>query len=279
MKYILVFLLLFSCGAKKPKDITNPIDDKVAVVRQWLPTCNGYVSKAACDDGDVMLWSGLLCLSGETIGCATARASFDQDGRAWRSPRRVGADTYPTFSRDQFLGALAYFVGSKDTETAQKYMAWVRKHNNRVCMDLCDMTPVTWGIAASVWHYLGLPLTSEMKSGQRLDELGSVVSAIFNEGYKLHLIMVADLLKQKTGTENFAWKIIAATVYEKQPYNPFATYLRFGRSDITKQRLINRIPTSQPAVMNQWSFERDESEQAWRSSMCWEFVFMGNLMR
>src|SRR5262245_37216612 len=63
-----------------------------------------------CDDGDMTLFNGLLCLSGEQIGCDAVQKSQGGDGRWWRSPRRVGWELgYDvSFSPDQALGVLGY---------------------------------------------------------------------------------------------------------------------------------------------------------------------------
>ena len=44
-------------------------------------TCDGWPSKDDCDDGDMTLFSGLLCGSGEPSGCAAVRASRSGSGR------------------------------------------------------------------------------------------------------------------------------------------------------------------------------------------------------
>lgn len=287
---ILLFIFLLSCS-KTPQQQQQASALELSGIEQRFqsygsafpyckyPSMDG-VSKDTCTsegtgsgDGDVMLWSGLLCLSGSPIGCDTARASFDISGKAHRSPGRLSDND---FSRDMFLGALAYFVGSRDTTRAQMYLNTI--HNGNVCLGACNLTYATWGAAAVVWRYLGLPLTNEMKIGKQLDEIGTLPGILVNEGYQLHLIMVTILLHQKTGTNHESWKKMAKMVYDKQPRNPFAAYLHLGKIQYVADITYLTMPLVPPQRRDQWVFERAPGED-WNRSMLWDWFFMYNLLR
>ncbi len=83
--------------------------------------CGATPSKEDCDDGDSIIFNGLLCMSGEEAACSAVQASQDENGQFWRSPRRnpgnLGQDN--SFSRDQTLGALLYIVKKRDVDAAQ----------------------------------------------------------------------------------------------------------------------------------------------------------------
>jgi hypothetical protein len=100
-----------------------------------------------CDDGDMTLFNGLLCLSGEQIGCDAVEHSF-VDGRWWRSPRRVGWE-YPncgpsappnlkcdvSFSPDQALGALSYIVATRNSWAFEIWVNWIKNHPGKLTVD------------------------------------------------------------------------------------------------------------------------------------------------
>src|SRR5581483_2635248 len=71
----------------------------------------------SCDDGDMTLFNGLLCLSGQDIGCTAVQKSQGPDGRWWRSPRRINWEAPNhdvSFSPDQALGVFAYLIATRD---------------------------------------------------------------------------------------------------------------------------------------------------------------------
>ena len=88
----------------------------------------------ACDDGDMTLFNGLLCLSGEQRGCDGVRRAQGPDGRWWRSPNRIGSheaanDTeQATFSPDQALGVIAYLIAKKDGHAFNRWVDWMQKN-------------------------------------------------------------------------------------------------------------------------------------------------------
>lgn len=61
-----------------------------------------------CDDADTVFFSGLLCMSGDALGCDTVRLSQGTDGRWWRSPRQkeltpMEADSPPKSLSDAII--------------------------------------------------------------------------------------------------------------------------------------------------------------------------------
>jgi hypothetical protein len=101
------------------------------------------------------LFNGLLCLSAEQIGCDAVKNSQGDDGRWWRSPRRIGWE-YPdcgassppneappnkpppnqkcdvSFSPDQALGVLSYSLASRDASRFSSWLKWITDHRGKL---------------------------------------------------------------------------------------------------------------------------------------------------
>lgn len=291
-----ILCLFIACGATKPvpqapEASTQILDSRIQGILPYLPYCQYSpefkgISKDTCTaevtgegDGDILLFAGLLCASGEALGCETAKRSIDVEGRLWRSPGRVGRDVYPTSSRDMLLGALLYVAATRDTDAANRILAYIESNNDRVCFDRCDLTPAFWGNFYVVWKYLGLKTTSKMDKGAYLDEIGQGVSAIFNQDYSLHLVGVTLYLREITHSTNWVTKLIAKQLLAKQGDNPFFRYLVEGKSQGTIDLAIRLFPQAPFTYRNEWTFERNLDDlQPVQNSMLWEFVFIGRLL-
>lgn len=144
--FVLGLLLLFSGAVAKADELA----DRAAFWRQQAFVCESGASKFPskyssadpnhCDDGDMTLFNGLLCASGEKQGCdgvASSQQMNDSDkGRWWRSPRRIGWDSTNghdvSFSPDQALGVLHYIVATKDVAAFDQWVAWINSHRQPV---------------------------------------------------------------------------------------------------------------------------------------------------
>jgi hypothetical protein len=83
--------------------------------------------KGQCNDGDGVIFNGVLCISGDDRGCDAVRRSQAGDGEFWRSPRKVGVfskDETP-FSNDHELGVWAYIAHKKDKVAFRKWIDWI----------------------------------------------------------------------------------------------------------------------------------------------------------
>ncbi len=267
-------------------------------------TCQGFPAKDDCDDGDSMIFNGLLCFSGEEQGCETVRASQDVDGRFWRSPRRnpgnLGEGS--SFSRDQSLGVLLYLVQTRDREAAQNWLRWIERNRScriknpltggcslwtyRTCRDndneICTLTPATWGLIKRVWDFLELPTTHEMRNNESLDvsDLEIISAEKEKPGYALHLKAVASLLRFAMNSSVSRSRDIVKKIYDRQSGNPFFQYLVDGPSPALVERLLQLCPKPGDDLSFrrfQWAWERDTSSEAWRESMGWDCIFMSRL--
>ena len=197
--FILLLLLLFiGCGKTERKNVP-PNSTNIDGIREWAPTCNGYISKDNCDQGDVLAYAGYLCLVGEEIGCRTAHDSFDEEGRAWRNPKHEPLGDGNSFSRDMLLGALYYFTATKDTETEAKFRKYV-KDNGILCPDAtdnrCEMTPGMWGLWGEVSRYIGVEPNTTMKVNMFVDDKQMYLQSIVSpSGYQRELVAMEILLR------------------------------------------------------------------------------------
>jgi hypothetical protein len=99
--------------------------------------------ESECDDGDMTLFNGLLCISGNDDGCDGVRRAQGPDGRWWRSPRRIGSseaktdDEQATFSTDQALGVMAYVIKTGDKDRFSRWVSWIVNKNPRCGASSC----------------------------------------------------------------------------------------------------------------------------------------------
>lgn len=297
---------LSACGKLEPSSSSLASAATLTPRQYWesiAPACDGYPSKADCDDGDMVLFGGLLCATGDFRGCALVRDSQDANGRWWRSPRRNPGNTgqNKSFSRDMSLGVMLYLWKTHDGDAAAAWMDWIqsnrpclqRKPNgdclirgaHRFCTDevdqSCTLTPANWGNLGRVWQYLGLSRTSEMRQYEDADG-----DALWQKaentavGYELHLAAVEVFLKAKMDQSRAPRERAARALATRQSENPFYLFLRDGvTSDVTR-RLLSYCPSAtapNSGSRRQWSWERDTAEQAWRNTAGWDCIFLANL--
>lgn len=120
-----------NCGAGSVDDIKG----LQALWRQHSPLCAGYPSSDHCQDGDMTLFSGLLCHSGDPLGCDAVKNAQDATGRWHRSPRLAANPTLKpdnSFSWDMALGVQLYVVKTGDNSSLQRWIQWVEA--NRPCL-------------------------------------------------------------------------------------------------------------------------------------------------
>jgi hypothetical protein len=131
-----------------------------------------------------------------------------------------------------------------------------------------------------VWEYLGLPQNDEMKQYKGFDGDMATIETIFTEsGYPQHLKGVAVYLKQIMNISK-SWRLENAKILsDSQPGNPFFRYLVEGASDTVIDRVYELCPKpGYQGVKYQWSWERNDANEAWKKSMGWDCIFMHNLI-
>lgn len=306
-KVLIAFVSFFLIGC-----VTTSSNSKTQL-EEWFynaPRCDGYVSKDDCEDGDSVLFSGLLCLAGVDIGCITVRDSQDDEGQWWRSPRRNPGNLgkQNSFSRDQSLGVLAYLVATKDQEAANYWYRWISKNRpclvkignhcsvkglHRFCRDdddkRCTITPAIWKLMGKVWEHIGLIPSATMKQYRTMPDL----PVTDEKGYVLHLEAVKEYIRQKMAppiVEDKAWyenlcfmqndpevSSVVQSLLNKEPENPFFMYLAEGKTGAVTDRYEELCPIDYDLPKTQWAWERRSGKAAWEKSMLWDCIFMKSL--
>lgn len=279
--FILLLLLLFvGCGKTERKNVP-PNSTNIDSIREWAPTCNGYISKDNCDQGDVLAYAGYLCLVGEEIGCRTAHDSFDEEGRAWRNPKHEPLGDGNSFSRDMLLGALYYFTATKDTETEAKFRKYV-KDNGILCPDAtdnrCEMTPGMWGLWGEVSRYIGVEPNTTMKVNMFVDDKQMYLQSIVSpSGYQRELVAMEILLRSFMARNSTLLNWAAEELYKKEQENPLYELIARGKTERFWQLFDQQMPKEEPAYKTHWSIAKEHSQEAWKQSMGWEWVFLYNV--
>jgi hypothetical protein len=283
MKKVLVLLLMLSaCGADKrrqqPVILSEQVQQRVADIRAWAPLCDNYISKGSCDQGDVMAFSGYLCLAEEPTGCSTARASFDIDGRGWRNPKHEPLGEGNSFSRDMLLGALYYFAATKDVQAEANFRSYV-KRTGRLCDDAtdnrCEMTPGMWGLWGEVAGYIGNEPTDTMRINMLLDDKQLYLQSLTSPaGYQQELVAMEIILRRYISRNSKLLEWSSAKLYDKNKNNPLYEYLENGCTDKFFEQFIQLSPAQEPAEKRNWTIAKDN---LWSSSMGWEWIFLAKM--
>ena len=308
--FAIVFFVLTSCGQKANKMSSQvaATEDPLDVAMRWweakAPRCEGFPAKEHCDDGDAVIFNGLLCAAGDSRGCATVHDAQAPSGQWFRSPRRTPDNLGEghSFSRDQTMGVLLYLIQTKDRDAAVRWMSWVEDHRPceartpfgncigrglpRVCTDdenmTCTITQGLWSLISRVWKYLDLPLNFWMRANDNLDyELHPIEAQTSPLGYATHLNGVHNFIKRLLNVADGSRQRGVDALLARQPSNPFFKWLRDGGSEGLKAQILELCPTenSSHEHWNQWAWERETSEHAWSDSMGWDCLFLGKLIQ
>ena len=297
------------------------LDERIQAWANSSPYCTGFPSKGGCDDGDSVLFNGLLCFSGLELGCETVRKSFNQSTGEWvRSPRRVGFsplvdEDERSFSRDHILGILLYTAKTHDFVTFEKWLTWMK--NTPKCLVLvrgkclvdskfthvCRTFNFGCLYLPGINRYIDtvMSLAGSRNNSWRISEGRNLTTeAILRfemkssaSGYPLHLKAVSLFLLGELGYDSEFTAEVAKQLVRRDPHNLFFAYLADTTSTgalLQSKALIdqcrwvgswnlNEKGSFTRRAQNQWSFERDSSERAWESSMGWDCVFLGRLLK
>ena len=318
MKLLLLLFVLMGCGSPQIKteaqcifkgcpqrplipsdqitaDQVDQLESLSIKIHSWAPTCQEGIACEDGNDGDSLLWAGLLCSVGEQVQCDAIKASQSEDGRLWRAPSRVNNANIPvnttssnSFSRDMLLGFFQYLVSSKDIEAGNALVSYLDSHNSQLCPDAtdnrCNLTlpqyEEIWGTMKYIWQYMGATPTTKMQRSTLGNDAILKTESVFavNNGYTLHLVAVGLYLRQRLGIFNSTLQNAANIVLARQPDNPFYEYVANGKTSRAAELVLQYCPTSKPSHAHQWSWQRDTAEAAWNSSMGWDCIFLIRLL-
>ncbi|RYE56575.1 MAG: hypothetical protein EOP48_07700 [Sphingobacteriales bacterium] len=112
---------------------------------------------------------------------------------------------------------------------------------------------------------------------------GEIISINNTEpGYQLHLKGVGTLLRLYLRSSTSRSFVIASALNKLQPNNPFFELLSKGPSIELEEKLLQLCPSESSKLdflRFQWSWERKDSEEAWRQTMGWDCIFISKLLR
>jgi hypothetical protein len=286
--------------------------------RQNAPTCeapDGFKfpgkmgSGGECDDGDMTLFAGLLCASGEQIGCETVRRSQLDSGQWNRSPRRAQTNNLGnpnSFSPDMALGAQLYLATEGDSAAGSRWLEWMDRVRPcivgsgdlclqspllRFCTDDnesgCTVRPGDASMLDATSRNVGFPPpTKEMRAIFHQAGLNTLdmlwLSAQVNKpGYSQHLVAVQIMLLRKMKYTDERLRTAALRLKDSQPANPFFAWLYEGRTIRVRDLTLAQCPSPATGVAKdrtQWAWEREDAEKAWKNSMVWDCIFMARLL-
>lgn len=268
-----------------------------------------------CGDGDMTLFNGMLCASGDQRGCM-AVAEAQADSGEWHRSPRLKALGYndrgdATFSPDMALGAQLYLITKWDSERGWKWLMWL--HGNVPCVlkswfsDACwlrgaprfcaphhgctarpgDLATLSWtvdflqqkaGMGALPDGALRGALGTFSNIGSWNKELDSMLN---KAGFSQHLVAVSIWVVRLAGHDDDHMRSAVDRLIAKNPNNAFFLYLREGKSDAVRAKTLARCPSPErPSEhpLNEWQWERAEGTNAWRNSNYWDCIFMGKLL-
>jgi hypothetical protein len=270
-------------------------------------------SRSPCGDGDMTLFNGLLCAAGDERGCDGVAGAQNPDTGEWfRSPRlmRIGKYDGATFSPDMALGVQLYLVKKKDAARASKWLNWMNVNDPcylkfcgrclwkglpSFCPDCnCTVRPGDAAMLAATIKYLqttaDLPhlpyghLSEYLRVAGGSTSVNEIIGAVFNKkGYSQHLTGVSILLSRMMGLSDFLIDDAASRLSQANPGNAFYTYLHKGmaaKEEISGQ-ILARCPQRGDVLkppLNQWQYERENKEEAWKSSCYWDCIFMAEMI-
>lgn len=263
-----------------------------------------------CDDGDVTLFAGLLCYSGEQAGCEAVSDAQDSNGRWFRSPRRKATNNLNkpnSFSPDMALGAQLYIVATRNIHALQSWLnwmdnarpCWIGTGDNclrgpflRFCPDDneggCTVRPtdaaLMWALSDrfNVWPPETNTQNLFRQAGSNFATMIWLDSQLNKPGYSQHLVAVEILLLRALGyNSNDLLERAAQSLSARQPRNPFFAYLAFGRTAAVRDLVVSQCPGlgETPPVTDEWAWERSDDQEAWKKSMVWDCIFMANLLK
>lgn len=305
--HILSAILLIhslSCGKKNSEHIsvdTSPIQNEALnsatdEIRSQLRYCegvpiywpgkNGVTGREDCDNGDALLYAGLLYSVTKSESLADGiKRSIDTEGRVYRSPEHLkGADNINAASRDMWLGFLEYCLTSKDKETCERAYNRAREHDWRICDkdddERCLLTPSVVFVTGYVWAANGWHTYGEMEPSDfeiKKDEDATIASAkSVTVSYRLHLISLRLWLMIQTGNLTQRFKETVKIITNREPSNLWYQYL----SAVAFQTSKEQIAPALLELMSQWHRNSERSHWLWATmeapnrAMGHELVFL-----
>ena len=247
LKLLALILLLAACGRQadvSQPNLTPPLKQQLqAQVDRIMPQlefCGGLVTKANCDIGDTSLFTGLYnsVVKSPVITKAFATIPWNIACRSW----------------DMWVG-------------------------NRIQK---QVNGTGWS-----WDCDLLRGKPEFKLQENLTGWQAKAAAeTLKPGYRLHLLAVNGYSRYLKNSVDADWADVLDRLHRRQPENLFFDFLSNATHSGSQERyeyvatklLIQARQWPGNSKKTQWSFERSDSEQAWKDSMGHEYVVLAKLL-
>ena len=304
---VIISLLAVACGSEPKRPIHSErfaINQRVQQLREWAPIFEEAPTRRLPDgrpgdNGDMVLFNGLLCSVDVKEACEYVKASqfikegHPHTGRFFRSPQArkqyeaSNVEPNNAFSRDMMLGVLLYLAHTKDVKTLQSFGSFLQRSKGQLCFkaddNRCDSGPNMRYLLLRVSQRLKQPLTlsgiAVVNAEIYLSSL--LASARFGElGFPQHLIAVqVYLLEELSLSKTFTVDQVRQTLHSRNPKNAFFSWLARDYQ-VAISQFFRYAPSQviEPGKQRQWSFERADAEEAHLASFAWDFIFLGKLM-
>lgn len=267
-----------------------------------------------CKDGDMTMFNGLLCFSGEPSACAAVEdAQNDITGQWYRSPRlRAHPHLHPvnSFSPDMGLGLLLWVEADPSKERLERlswWLDWVSRNQRcigkgcerrwpRYCPDDdvdgdpeaqlgCTFSAgdlATFGFALKHWGIRARDDVLQQKfdaAAPNAIALAALGAQLNRPGYSQHLSGVTLLVLHELEPDNKSLMAAANLLATAQPKNPFFAWLAGSKNEQVAHLALEVCPHNdgalpRPEDRQDWSWQREDSAQAWKNSMIWECHFV-----
>ena len=257
------------------------------------------------DDGDMILFGGLLCTAGVQEGCDLVAYSQSETGQFWRSPDQVeqwGSGQSNQFSNDAVTGLIAYFLKTMDKDRLLKFFQFLTTqseplpdpivtfdHGTRSCLADNNFTCVIGGEGWNWFYFIADQLgvanslpPDEKEPRKKYGQIPALVKyrALVNPlgpGSDLHLVGVDLWLRKIAGLWNSDDDLAAAVLAARSPDNPFFLMLHLGNDKRVVDAIRSKCSAGPQDSQDQWTWERnleDSTQKPWLSSMRWDCIFL-----
>lgn len=231
-------------------------------------------------DGDSMLWAGLMQAVGDKRSTLGIQMCQTPDGRLWRAPQRVNNQPQNSFSRDMALGFILYVQASGDYAAADRWVRYIKSTGGlfpaRESTDTRHIaTPALWWTMS----YVGIKVPLMYRLTRFLLKPYNQLELIFTpKGYQTHLKAVQTLVMAiRSGKRDTKF---GQALLDREPNNPFFMWLAGKTEEAVETNLyLKTIHDANPGKGTQWAWQRTDSEEAWRDSMGWDFLFIDMLCK
>jgi hypothetical protein len=260
--WILMLLICVACGGAETTQVSAYRVDELRALRDkslaaaaatYFDGTFTVQEGTQPNQGNANLFHGLLCYSGDAASCSLVQSLECADHALKRAPWR----TCDEYSRDELLGHLLVHVSTRTKPVLPSAFPFA-------------MTPEMWFAA---WR----GGVNDRSLGRLYDEKALLAEAKANPlGYRVHLVAVHLLLRQRSGLWNSAYRNVAKALRDRQPSNPFYRWIYEGGNPTVIDQVL-ALGAQSSTKQRFWLWQEDDMAKATQAHAV-SFVFMTNLL-